>query len=113
RYTVQQIKLFCPGIGKVKIAETLARAGVHLGKTTVERILQEKPIKAPESTLNGKTSLVSRSCSAAEATANRNRQMIVIDVITEWLRSSVSVHFIYYLARFLSSLSWLGCDFDH
>jgi transposase InsO family protein len=51
RYTVQQIKLFCPGLGKVKIAETLARAGVHLGKTTVERILQEKPIKAPESTV--------------------------------------------------------------
>ena len=48
RYTVQQIKLFCPTLGKVKIAETLARAGIHLGRTTVERILQEKPINEPE-----------------------------------------------------------------
>jgi hypothetical protein len=34
----------------VKIAETLARAGIHLGKTTVERILKEKPAKEPKPT---------------------------------------------------------------
>jgi transposase InsO family protein len=43
RYAVQRIKLFCPTLGKVKIAETLARAGIHIGKTTVGRILKEKP----------------------------------------------------------------------
>ena len=47
RHTVQQIKLFCPSLGKVKIAETLARAGIHIGKTTVGRILNEKPSVAP------------------------------------------------------------------
>ena len=47
RHTVQQIKLFCPSLGKVKIAETLARAGIHIGKTTVGRILDEKPSVAP------------------------------------------------------------------
>ncbi|PHR97401.1 MAG: hypothetical protein COA78_27775 [Blastopirellula sp.] len=51
RYTVQQIKLFLPTLGKVKIAEILARAGVHLGKTTVERILLESPVKEPEPNL--------------------------------------------------------------
>ncbi|MDP7301516.1 MAG: hypothetical protein QGG09_00345, partial [Pirellulaceae bacterium] len=35
RHVVQQIKLFCPTLGKVKIADTLARAGIHIGKTTV------------------------------------------------------------------------------
>jgi hypothetical protein len=30
-------------MGKKKIAETLARAGLHLGVTTVGRILKEKP----------------------------------------------------------------------
>jgi transposase InsO family protein len=49
RYAVQRIKLFCPSLGKVKIAETLARAGIHIGKTTVGRILKEKPAQAPES----------------------------------------------------------------
>ena len=44
RYAVQQIKLFCPPLGKVKIADMLARAGSHIGKTTVERIWKEDPI---------------------------------------------------------------------
>ena len=43
RHVVQQIKLFCPSLGKVKIAEKLARAGIHIGKTTVGHILKEKP----------------------------------------------------------------------
>ena len=34
-------------MGKVKIAETLARAGLHLGVTTVGRILKEKPPPTP------------------------------------------------------------------
>ena len=45
RYAVQQIKLFCPTLGKVKIADKLARASIHIGKTTVGRILKEKPVK--------------------------------------------------------------------
>jgi len=48
RYVVQRIKLFCPTLGKVKIAQKLARAGIHIGKTTVERILKESPAKQPE-----------------------------------------------------------------
>ena len=47
RYAVQRLKTLCPTLGKKKIAETLARAGVHLAVTTVGRILQEKPAKAP------------------------------------------------------------------
>jgi transposase len=47
RYAVQRIKLYCPSLGKVKIAGTLARAGIHIGKTTVGRILKEKPADAP------------------------------------------------------------------
>ena len=45
RYAVQQIKLFCPTLGKVKIADKLARAGIHIGKTTVGRTLKEKPVE--------------------------------------------------------------------
>jgi transposase len=48
RYVVQRIKLFCPTLGKVKIADKLARAGIHIGKTTVQRILKEKPAKEPQ-----------------------------------------------------------------
>jgi putative transposase len=48
RYVVQQLKILCPTLGKKKIAETLARAGLHLGTTTVGRILKEKPAPTPE-----------------------------------------------------------------
>jgi transposase InsO family protein len=48
RYVVQQLKTLCPSLGKKKIAETLARAGLHLGTTTVGRILREKPVPSPE-----------------------------------------------------------------
>ena len=50
RYAVQKIKLFCPTLGKAKIADKLARASLHIGKTTVQRILKEKPADAPEPT---------------------------------------------------------------
>jgi transposase InsO family protein len=47
RYAVQRLKTLCPTMGKVKIAETLCRAGLHLGKTTVGRILKESPANDP------------------------------------------------------------------
>jgi len=35
RYLVQRLKVLCPSMGKGKITETLCRAGLHLGVTTV------------------------------------------------------------------------------
>jgi len=37
-YLVQRLRVLCPLMGKRKIAETLARAGLHLGTTTVQRM---------------------------------------------------------------------------
>ena len=50
RAIVQRLKTLCPTMGKVKIAQTLARAGLHLGVTTVGRILKEEPQPTPEQT---------------------------------------------------------------
>jgi transposase InsO family protein len=47
RYTVQRLKTLCPTMGRVKMAQTLARAGLHLGSTTVRRMLQEEPCPQP------------------------------------------------------------------
>jgi putative transposase len=47
RYAVQRLKALCPVLGKVKIAEILCRAGLHLGATTVGRILKESPSPKP------------------------------------------------------------------
>jgi transposase InsO family protein len=40
-YLVKRLKILCPTLGKVKIAQILARAGLHLGPTTVRRMLSD------------------------------------------------------------------------
>src|SRR3989442_3613949 len=40
-YLVSRLKILCPTMGKVKIAQIFARAGLHLGPTTIRRMLRE------------------------------------------------------------------------
>jgi len=40
-YLVRRLKVLCPRLGKVKIAQVLARAGLHLAPTTVRRMLRD------------------------------------------------------------------------
>ena len=48
RFVVQQLKTLCPSMGKRKVTETLARADLHLGTTTVGNILKENPVERAE-----------------------------------------------------------------
>jgi hypothetical protein len=41
RYLVRQLNALCPAMGKVRIAQTLARAGLHLSATTVGRVMRQ------------------------------------------------------------------------
>ena len=47
RYIVQRLKTLCPSLGKRKIAQILARAGLHLGSTTVQRMVKDKAVPPP------------------------------------------------------------------
>ena len=47
RYLVRRLKTLCPSIGSRRIARILARAGLHLGATTVRRML--RPARKPDS----------------------------------------------------------------
>jgi len=47
RYAVQRVKALCPTLGKRKLAAVLARAGLHLGATTIGRIRKENPPPRP------------------------------------------------------------------
>jgi putative transposase len=49
-YIVQRLKTLCPALGKAKIAQKLARAGLHLGVPTVGRILNSVPANDPTET---------------------------------------------------------------
>lgn len=49
RSIVRQLKAFFPGLGKVKIAQYLSRAGLHIGATTVGRFIKEEPFNGYKS----------------------------------------------------------------
>ena len=46
-YLVQRLKVLCPKLGTRRIAGVLARAGLHLGATTVRRKLKPAPKPTP------------------------------------------------------------------
>lgn len=48
RHVVRRLKSLCPTMGKKRIAQTLARVGLHLGVTTVGRMLKEREKETPE-----------------------------------------------------------------
>jgi putative transposase len=43
RYAVQRLQTLCPSLGKKKLADILARAGLHLSVSTVARFRSDKP----------------------------------------------------------------------
>ena len=52
-YVVRRLRALCPSLGTRRIAGVLARAGLHLRRTTVRRMLQpvpkrQKPVPAPK-----------------------------------------------------------------
>jgi hypothetical protein len=47
RGVVQRLQTLCPRLGKVKIAQILARAGLHLAASSVGRIRRESPVSEP------------------------------------------------------------------
>jgi len=50
-YVVRRLKILCPILGKVKTAQILARAGLHLGPTTIRRMQRDtwpEPRKVPQ-----------------------------------------------------------------
>ncbi len=48
RYIVKRLKVLCPTMGKKRIAQTLSRAGLALGVSTVGRILKEQDAERPK-----------------------------------------------------------------
>jgi transposase InsO family protein len=46
-HLVQRLQVLCPRLGKVKIAQVLARAGLHLGASSVGRMRRQRPTPGP------------------------------------------------------------------
>src|SRR2546426_4148100 len=50
-YLVKRLRVLCPTLGKVKMAQVLARAGLHLGSTTVRRMWHDTQCPQPRTAL--------------------------------------------------------------
>jgi transposase InsO family protein len=80
RHIVQRLKTLCPALGKVKIAQVLARAGLHLGVTTVGRML--KANNGKQSPAEPMSADVAEDTSSAErvVTAKRPNHVLHVDL---------------------------------
>jgi hypothetical protein len=78
RYAVQRLQTLCPNLGKKKLSEVLARAGLHLGTTTIGRIRRERP--APPPFQPGKPKVV--AAEGRTATAKRPNHVWHVDLTT-------------------------------
>jgi putative transposase len=80
RHIVQRLKTLCPALGKVKIAQVLARAGLHLGVTTVGRMLKAKAKKAPPSKPDSTVTAEDAKPSERVVTAKRPNHVWHVDL---------------------------------
>jgi transposase InsO family protein len=72
-YVVRRLKILCPTLGKVKSAQILARAGLHLGPTTVRRMQRDTRWPGPRS---------SRQARPRSVTARTSNHLWHVDLTT-------------------------------
>lgn len=104
-YLVRRLKILCPAMGRVRIARILARAGLHLGSTTVRRMLRNPrphvPIPAPH--------LAPRI-----VTANRPNDLWHVDLTTVPTSLGFWVSWVpFALPQVWPFCWWMGIAVDH
>ena len=72
-YLVKRLRILCPKLGTVKMAQVLARAGLHLGPTTVRRMLRVPQKQGP---------LATRRASRRVVTARHPNHLWHVDLTT-------------------------------
>ena len=90
RYLVQRLKVLCPTMGKVKMAQTFCRPGLRPDPTTVGRILKETPRRSTQQ------AIISTGCVVTAKEPNHVWQMDLTTVPigggfwTTWLPFALS-----------------------
>jgi transposase InsO family protein len=80
RYSVQRLKALWPSLGKVKIADILCRAGLHLAASTVGRIIKEEPVPPPTGEIVAPAEESTRSTAKVVVTADRPNHVWHVDL---------------------------------
>lgn len=68
-YMVKRLKVLCPTMGRVKAAQVLCRAGLHLGPTTIRRFWNEPTRRRPSPVAEASSSPTKASGHGAAAGA--------------------------------------------
>jgi transposase InsO family protein len=106
RHIVRRFKALCPSLGKVKIAQILSRAGLHLGASTVRRMIRER---APLPPLSDKTLRTGRVVTARYADHVYHMDLTAIPTATGlW-----TPWFPFSLPQVWPFVWWLGVVVDH
>ena len=113
RYIVQRLKTLCPTLGKVKIAQVLARAGLHLGVTTVGRILKAKDKKAPPSKSDSTATAEDAKPSERIVTAKRPNHVWHVDLTAVPLGGFWVLWLPFSLPQCWPFCWWLAVVVDH
>ncbi len=104
-YLVRQLRTLCPSMGTRRIAQVLARAGLHLAATTVRRMLQPPPKPAPTSP---------RRAESRHVTAKRPNHVWHADLTTVPTSLGFWVPWLpHALAQRWPFCWWLGVALDH
>jgi transposase InsO family protein len=74
---VQRLKTLCPMMGKKKLAETLCRAGLHLGVATVGRMLKENPQPTPRESTDSPATGEAASPTAEPQAGSQDKKHVV------------------------------------
>ncbi len=101
RYLVQQLSVLLPTMGKVRIAQVLARAGLHLGATTVGRMLKEREPLSPDD-----TDLATIEVTTRVVTAKCPGHVWHVDLTTVPTSAGFWVPWLPYARSLLSSATW-------
>lgn len=76
KYVVKRLTVLCPLMGKVKMAQILARAGLHLAATTIERYRKEEPVGPKDKA----ATVVEEQTKLRVVTANRPNHVWHVDL---------------------------------
>lgn len=85
RYIVQRLEVLCPTMGKKRIAQTLARAGLYLEVTTVGRMMKEEPVPTKPEFAEALKAQSDRVITARYAHHVWNVDLTVVPIVDFWV----------------------------
>ena len=115
RHIVKRLKVLCPTMGKMRIAQTLARAGLALSTSSVGRMLKEPEEDAPNAAANENPAPDGRKTkSPSPVNAKENNHVWQIDLTVVPTAAGLwTPWFPFALQQVWPFCWWVGCVVDH